>query len=230
MSNDRPTAGSPPSGPDPDRHSQSPKQERALRTRELIIERAAEAFERQGYEGASLNEIIRSTGLTKGAFYHHFSSKDDLAYAVFRAKQGELAGRIREAARDRPDALEALGEMLRLRARLLVSEPALGCFLRLASELGVRCGPGSEFAASYEVPVGIMTDLVRQGQAQGVIRAELDPRAAGEAIVAAMLGTDELSKVVSGGRDLTRRTEAWLGVMIAGLAAPPGPALKRSGG
>lgn len=220
MSNDRPTAGSPATGSNPDSRDLSPKQERALRTRALIIERAAEAFERQGYEGASLNEIIRTTGLTKGAFYHHFDSKDDLAYAVFRAKQTELAGRIREAVQDQPDALEALRQMLRHRARLLVTEPALGCFLRLASELGVRFGPGSEFSASYEVPVGIMTNLVQQGQQQGVIRPELDPRAAGEAIVAAMLGTDELAKVVSGGRDLARRTEAWLGVMIAGLAAP----------
>jgi AcrR family transcriptional regulator len=220
MSNERPTAGSPPSGPDPNPQDPSTKQERALRTRVLIIERAAEAFERQGYEGASLNEIIRTTGLTKGAFYHHFNSKDDLAYAVFRAKQTELADRIREAAQDQPNALQALKEMLRRRARLLVSEPALGCFLRLASELGVRFGPGSEFAASYAVPVGIMTDLVRQGQQQGVIRPELEPQAAGEAIVAAMLGTDELSKVVSGGQDLERRTEAWLGVMIAGLAVP----------
>lgn len=197
------------------------QQERAQRTRALIIDRAAEAFGGLGYEGASLNEIIRATGLTKGAFYHHFGSKDELALAVFRAKQGELVSRIREAAQDQPNALLALQAMLRRRAQLLVSEPSLGCFLRLASELGVRFGQGSEFAQSYAVPVAVMTELVARGQSEGVFRSELDPRAAGETIMATLLGTDELSKVTAGGADLPQRTETWLAVLLVGLIAQP---------
>lgn len=191
-----------------------------MRSRALIIERAADAFARDGYEGASLNRIIADTRLTKGAFYFHFRSKDELALAVFRAKQGELVTRLREVASAQPNALLALQALARTRARLLESDPSLGCFLRLGSELGVRFGPKSEFAASYAVPLGTMAGLVRRGQAEGVFRTALDPEAAGEAIFAVMLGVDELSRVIAGGKDLVRRTESWLEVMLGALAEP----------
>lgn len=199
-----------------------------MRSRALIIERAAEAFARDGFEGASLNRIIADTRLTKGAFYFHFRSKDELALAVFRARQTELVTRLREVAGAQPNALLALQALARTRARLLESDPSLGCFLRLASELGIRFGPKSEFAASYAVPLDTMAELVRRGQDEGVFRAGLDPKAAGEAIFAVMLGVDELSKVIAGGKDLVRRTESWLAVMLAALAEPGAP--ERTGG
>ena len=205
-----------------------PQQKRAVRSRALIIERAAEAFARDGYEGASLNRIIGDTGLTKGAFYFHFRSKEELALAVFRAKQTELVTRLREVASAQPNALQALQAMVRTRARLLESDPSLGCFLRLASELGSRFGPRSEFAASYAVPLDTMAEFVRRGQDEGVFRAALDPKAAGEAIFAVMLGVDELSMVIAGGKDLMRRTESWLAVMLEALAEPGAPQAARS--
>ncbi len=196
------------------------RQDRAIRSRALIIERAAETFTRDGYEGASLNRIIAETRLTKGAFYFHFKSKDELALAVFRAKQAELVDHLREVASAQSNAQLALIAMVRSRARLLESQPSLGCFLRLASELGTRFGPASEFAASYEIPLQTMSELVRRGQREGVFDASLDARAAGEALFAVLLGTDELSRVIAGGRDLARRTESWLPVMLAALARP----------
>lgn len=53
-----------------------------MKTRDLIIEKAFIAFVDHGYNGVSLNRIIKTTGLTKGAFYHYFSSKDELIKEV----------------------------------------------------------------------------------------------------------------------------------------------------
>lgn len=53
-----------------------------METKDLIIESAFIAFIDHGYNRVSLNQIIKSTGLTKGAFYHHFSSKDELITEV----------------------------------------------------------------------------------------------------------------------------------------------------
>jgi len=194
------------------------QQERAIRTRALIIERAAEGFSERGYEAASLNDIVRSTGLTKGAFYFHFASKEALALAVFEAKQAQLAERLRAVAADEPDALRGLEALLRARAHLLQNEPSLRCFLGLTSELVAHFGPGSEFAASYNVPIETFTALIRRGQREGVIRSSLDPRSTAETVFAALLGTDEMSKVIAGGRDLVHRTERWLEVIATGLA------------
>ena len=47
-------------------------------TRELILDTAFRAFMKKGIDGISLNEIVKQTGLTKGAFYHHYRNKDEL--------------------------------------------------------------------------------------------------------------------------------------------------------
>ena len=53
------------------------------RTREKIIEQAAELFNCQGYFGASMSDIMRVTGLNKGGIYNHFESKEKLAVESF---------------------------------------------------------------------------------------------------------------------------------------------------
>ena len=52
-------------------------------TRQEIIERAAPVFNRQGFAGASMQDIMRATGLEKGGIYRHFTSKQELAAAAF---------------------------------------------------------------------------------------------------------------------------------------------------
>ena len=52
-------------------------------TKKLIIEKATELFLLNGYENTTVQDIIDHLGgLTKGAVYHHFSSKNDILLAV----------------------------------------------------------------------------------------------------------------------------------------------------
>ena len=54
----------------------------AQNTRERIIEVAELLLFQQGYSGTSLSDIMQATQLTKGAFFHHFSNKHELAHTV----------------------------------------------------------------------------------------------------------------------------------------------------
>jgi AcrR family transcriptional regulator len=60
----------------------SPKQKRD--TREKILESARRLFNRKGYSGVSIEEVMRHAGLTHGGFYRHFSCKDELYAAAVR--------------------------------------------------------------------------------------------------------------------------------------------------
>jgi len=51
-------------------------------TRNYIIEKAYELFLNKSYEGVSISDISEAVGMTKGALYHHFTSKEDLFKAV----------------------------------------------------------------------------------------------------------------------------------------------------
>ena len=62
--------------------SYSPKHKRD--TREKILESARRLFNRDGYSGVSIDEIMTEVGLTHGGFYRHFSGKDELYAAAVR--------------------------------------------------------------------------------------------------------------------------------------------------
>jgi len=52
------------------------------RTRARIVESARKLFNRHGFEQVSIDRIMGEAGLTRGGFYHHFSSKDELYAAA----------------------------------------------------------------------------------------------------------------------------------------------------
>jgi len=52
-------------------------------TRQEIIRKAAPIFNRRGYDGAALSDLMRATGLEKGGIYRHFESKQQLAAEAF---------------------------------------------------------------------------------------------------------------------------------------------------
>src|SRR5215470_770053 len=52
-------------------------------TRREIIEKAAPIFNKKGFEGASLSDLMKATGLANGGIYRHFESKEQLAAEAF---------------------------------------------------------------------------------------------------------------------------------------------------
>ncbi|MGW8327503.1 ScbR family autoregulator-binding transcription factor [Streptomyces sp. NPDC055897] len=73
-------------------------QERAVRTRNTLIESAAELFDRDGYDVASLSTISARAGVSSGALHFHFTSKAALADAVGQAAALRLEGITRQEA------------------------------------------------------------------------------------------------------------------------------------
>jgi len=81
-------------------------------THERIVEAAARAIRRSGYDGASVNEIMSDVGLTHGGFYAHFVSREAmLAEAADRAGADSIANSTRVASTALPG--QSLQRMLR---------------------------------------------------------------------------------------------------------------------
>lgn len=66
-------------------------------TRETIIARAAPIFNRQGYHGASMADIMAAVGLQKGGIYNHFANKEELAQAAFNHNWQQMRGLLMHA-------------------------------------------------------------------------------------------------------------------------------------
>lgn len=66
-------------------------------TRERLLAAAATVFGERGYEQASLDEISATAGLTKGAIYSNFGSKDDLFYALMSSQINDRLSQITDS-------------------------------------------------------------------------------------------------------------------------------------
>ena len=81
---------------------------KGTQTREMILERSAQLFSRQGYFGSSLADIMHETGLEKGGIYNHFSSKEQLALEAFDYAYGLVQQRVQVALQDKKHAVDRL--------------------------------------------------------------------------------------------------------------------------
>ena len=83
-------------------------------TRDRLLAAAVEVFVEQGYEGARLQDIARTAGLTTGAIYANFRGKDELLFAAIGARADvEMDSLLTEAQGRNPRALlELLGDRL----------------------------------------------------------------------------------------------------------------------
>lgn len=99
-------------------------EKRAL-TRKKLLDAAVEAIGERGFEAVSLDEIASRAGLTKGAIYDHFGSKDGVIRAVMQQEwkpipypEGELSEPAESRMREFADRVLAEGERTRLRLPL----------------------------------------------------------------------------------------------------------------
>ncbi|MFD9412754.1 ScbR family autoregulator-binding transcription factor [Streptomyces sp. NPDC059989] len=111
-------------------------QERSERTRRRLVCAGAEMFHRNGYANATLGEIAAAAGVTKGALYFHFASKDELAEAVQQRGCALLHDAVRVLREDGVSPLQALIDITHWLARTLHEEPAIPASFRITKECG----------------------------------------------------------------------------------------------
>ena len=81
--------------------------DRKAETRSRILQNAARLFRRYGYEGIGIDEIMAAAGLTRGGFYAHFRSKQELFHAALADEPEVFAPLRADRARSRADAVSA---------------------------------------------------------------------------------------------------------------------------
>jgi TetR/AcrR family transcriptional repressor of nem operon len=81
-------------------------------TRNEIVRKSAPLFNQKGYEGTSLSDLMKATGLQKGGIYRHFSSKEELATVTFDYSWGKaVSGRL-EGVAEVSDCVNRLKKMI----------------------------------------------------------------------------------------------------------------------
>ena len=185
-----------------------------------ILEAARHLVAHRGVQGTSMNDIVRASGLSKGAIYGHFPSKADLVVAL---QDRVLEGRLMETAL-RFQAGEPARERIRKLVSLLFERGAASdrekARLNLQFIASALHSPRlrSQVDARYDRVHRLFRDLIAEGQRSGEFRGNLDPAATATAVIAVLDGLAVDWAFTSEGRfDSERLLPTLEGLLFEGL-------------
>lgn len=195
-----------------------PATERGEETRATILELAARDIAEKGVGGWSLNDLIRQSGLTKGAFYFHFRSKDDLVREVYRYQQEKWVARVMQVVATKPRALDRLLAMPRALVEVHRTDPAARAFERMCTDLSGDPAFRVDMRAAMDGWEDTVAQTLREAQAEGDVRDDVDVEAVARISVAGFIGMEELSYALTDGEDLGDRVEEFLDLLVRAIA------------
>src|SRR5512146_2965495 len=154
------------------------KEEAAI-TRESLLKAALTVFSQKGFAAATLEDVARQAGVTRGAIYWHFGSKAELYGALvseYSARGGQI---VQQAASEGGSLLEILRRVFVRLLEAVEDDPALRAVMEISLFKTERVPELAEVhrgqsAGSQALLEGI-AQAMRQGIAAGDLRADLDP-------------------------------------------------------
>lgn len=191
-------------------------QERAQVTRERIVEGAAVAFNRLGYGMATTNDIIKEAGVTRGAMYFHFPSKEDLARAVIE-EEHQLATDAGERIQTlgKP-ALETMFLLCVDLAERLMTDTVVKAGIRLTTEITNFDPP---ISAPYEGWMSTFAGLSRKAIDEGDLQASVDPELFARILIPSYTGMQLVSETFTGRKDLMVRLQEMWALFLPSIVA-----------
>lgn len=191
--------------------------DRGEKTRQRLVATATRLFAERGYEATPIDAVLSETELSRGALYHHFSSKESLFEAVLEQVEADIAAAIIDAVRGLSDPVESLRagcaawlEVARdpvVRQISLIDGPAVVGWQRWR-EIDARHG------------LGLLSGALRAIAETGRVRAELVDVLA-QMLLAALI---EVAMVIARADDqsaATRNGETAVDELLTGLLAAP---------
>lgn len=170
----------------------SPRPRAPDETRAALVAAAARLFLRDGLDVPSLDAICEEAGKTRGAFYVHFKSREDLVAAVVELALTELLDRIVRPDQDLPAIVRSFVAALSAGALPLSPEVRFSQVLEASvrsPELRVR------FLAMLLIAKGRIADAVERSIAGGTVDASRDPHAVAEMLLAIVLGVQAAAQL-----------------------------------
>ena len=173
---------------------------KAEQTKNYIIEKSAPVFNTKGYAGTTLSDIVKATGLTKGAIYGNFENKDELAVAVYQYNIDLMAGKFTEAMKEKElpaDKLIAFTNYYRNNWKAFFERG--GCPIQNAA---IEADDNAPFLKkhvqkSIERWIKSFSGIIEQGQKNGTFKKKINSRDYAHEMLASLEGGIMLAKIMN---------------------------------
>lgn len=140
-------------------------------TRQRICDSALRLFVDRGVTETSVRDITGAAGITEGALYRHYESKDELAWLLFSDHYIQLARKLEQLQADEPSFRGKVDALIGHFAYVFDENPTLFAYLLLTQHNQVRKVP-----ATMMTPPGVVRRVVAEGMAKmGGGKPAMDP-------------------------------------------------------
>ncbi|MFD8953357.1 ScbR family autoregulator-binding transcription factor [Streptomyces xanthophaeus] len=187
------------------------EQVRAVRTRRTILSAAAKTFEEHGYQAATISQILKEAGVTKGALYFHFQSKEDLAQGVLAEQDQRLL------VPPRASKVQEVVDVVMLHAHRLQTDPMVRAGVRLSMD---QLAQGLDRSGPFLRWSEVGTELFRTAQSQGELLPHVVPAETADVLVGAFAGIQSMSQAICDYGDLVTRVSALMRHLLPSVTVP----------
>ncbi len=193
--------------------------EKGAASKNKLLKSAAACFSENGFDAASVDEICRHAGLSKGGFYHHFASKQDLIIELLNQWLERVDDYIKSV-KDSSKNMQELFTNIAGKARPVFVEASeqLPIFLELWIKASRDPKLKERTIIFYKRYLDFFKKVINEGMDNGVVR-EVNPVAASRIIMAVAVGLMMQGLLDPDGADWDRVARESSAILIGGLTA-----------
>lgn len=178
--------------------------------RQQIAEAALSLVADRGLSRLSVAAVARRVGLVPSGIYRHFKSKDEILLAVLDRMEARLLANVQAAREESPDPLQRLRSLLMRHIRMIREGRAIPRIIFSDDAHGGQPDRKLRVKRMLNQYLQQIGQFVREGQAQGKVRPELDPGTVALLFMGMIVPAGILWHLTDGGFDVTRHAErAW---------------------
>ncbi len=189
-------------------------------TRQLIIDKSLPIFNKKGYNAASLSDITKATGITKGAIYGNFKNKDEVATAAFERGVSIVMGQISKEIKAKSNAPDKLKAMVDYYAEYVNNPPIPGGCPILNSS--IEADDNLPFLRAKVIrTIALIKDslvkIINRGILEGQIKKDTNVEEFAVMFYATIEGAISLSRIEGDGRSY-RYVQQFLSKLITDMS------------
>jgi AcrR family transcriptional regulator len=197
--------------------------------REQIAEAALELVASQGLRRLSVAAVARRVGLVPSGIYRHFKNKDEILDAVLDRIEQRLLANVKASRDEHADAVDCLNDVLMRHIRFLREGKVISVPRMIFSDDAHGDNPQRKrrVLRIFEQYTGQVAEIVRLGQSQGRVRADLEPQTVAMMLFGIIVPAGILWHLTEGGFDVTRHAQRAWKLFSAAVTQPIEPPVSK---